>query len=271
MTEDLLVRRIEETCSGIGVPLTGHEDVLWHVPLHGVTARCSTLNDSGLNMVGLAKLSAESADSGIAAVVDYYQSQEKLVSWIVGPSSTPQDLGERLLAHGFVLDREECMWGMALQPLELAAPAPPGITVRRVSADEAAAHQSMMARAYGYGTTAEGLGAMMRLGAALGPQAAIYLAWAEGLPSPAGWSFAFFHADGETLVLDGSATLPTHRHRGVYTAMVAERLRGGRTRGYTTAVVQAVRGTSAPICAQLGFRIVCALDMYLWHPRAPRL
>lgn len=269
MTEDLLVRRLEETCSGIALPLWGHEDVLWHVPLDGVTARCSALNDSGLNMVGLAQLSAESADRGIAAVVDYYQSQDKLVSWIVGPSSTPRDLGARLLAHGFVLDREECMWGMAREPLELFAPAPPDITVRRVSAGEAAAHESMMASAYGFGATAEGLGAMMRLGAALGPQAATYLAWAEGSPSPVGWSFAFFHADGETLVLDGSATLPTHRHRGVYTALVAERLRDGRERGYTTAIVQAVKTTSAPICAKLGFRIVCALDMYLWHPPAP--
>ncbi len=269
MTEDLLIQRIEETCGAIGMEIAGQEDLLWRVPLDGVAARCSALSDPVLNLVGLAALPPESADAGIAAVLDYYRAQGKTVSWIVGPTSRPGDLGARLVAQGFNLIPEEAMSGMVLTPLEVAAPIAPGITVRQVSAAEAAPHHAMMAAAYGFPATEDFFKVWFLLLDALGDRAAFYLTWLEGVPDPVAWSSALFHADGQTMALGGSATLAAYRHRGLYTAMVAERLRDGRARGCTTAVIQAVKATSAPICEKLGFRTICSLDMYNWWPPGP--
>jgi len=69
--------------------------------------------------------------------------------------------------------------------------------------------------------------------------------------------------------------LPEHRGRGIYTALVAKRLADARADGRTAAVIQAVRSTSAPIAAKLGFREMCGLEFYAWegapHQEIPML
>ena len=55
------------------------------------------------------------------------------------------------------------------------------------------------------------------------------------------------------LRLWGAATLPGFRGRGAYRAVLAERLRIGRERGATTALVKGRVETSAPILARCGF------------------
>lgn len=51
----------------------------------------------------------------------------------------------------------------------------------------------------------------------------------------------------------GAATLPDARGRGVYRAVLAERLRAGGDRGATTALVKGRHATSAPILTRTGF------------------
>lgn len=264
--DSVLVRRIEETCGALNLTLSGHGDVMWRAPLAGVTARCTVVQDPAINLVGLSTLTEATVDSGIAGVLDYYREQGKRFSWVVGPTSTPGNLGQRLLAHGFTRNDGEAMWGMVKHPLDPEIPMPAGTTVRRVTRAEALPHQAILAAAYGFGLTDGAVDCMLLLLDALGDQAAIYLAWVDGTPDPVAWSFVFYHPDGDTLVLGGSATLPAHRHRGLYQALVAQRLRDARARGYTTAIVQAVRTTSAPICERLGFDVVCPIELYQWAP-----
>jgi predicted GNAT family acetyltransferase len=77
------------------------------------------------------------------------------------------------------------------------------------------------------------------------------------------------------VLLGGAATLPEHRGRGIYSALVAKRLTDARAHGRTAAVIQAVRASSAPIVAKLGFREICSLDFYAWegapHQEIPML
>lgn len=263
---DILLRRIDETCGAISLTISGHDDVLWRAPLDGVTARCTVVQDPTINLVGLSTLTEATVDRGIASVLDYYREQGKMFSWVVGPTSTPGNLGPRLLAHGFTRNDDEAMWGMVQHPLNPEIPMPAGTTVRRVTRAEALPHKAMLAAAYGFGATEDAIDCMLLLLNALGDQAAIYLAWVDGTPDPVAWSFVFYHPDGDTMVLGGSATLPAHRHRGLYKALVAQRLRDAHARGYTTAVVQAVRTTSAPICERLGFDVVCPIELYQWVP-----
>jgi hypothetical protein len=77
-----------------------------------------------------------------------------------------------------------------------------------------------------------------------------FVAWldGEGVGS-GGLSMA-----GEVARLWGGATLPYARRRGVYAAMLAERLRFAVAWGATLALVKGRVETSAPILRQLGFR-----------------
>ena len=50
------------------------------------------------------------------------------------------------------------------------------------------------------------------------------------------------------------------------TSLVARRLADARAAGADAAVIQAVRGTSAPVCANLGFKEVVPLEFYAWVP-----
>ncbi len=54
--------------------------------------------------------------------------------------------------------------------------------------------------------------------------------------------------------------------RGICTALVARRLADARAAGAEAAVIQAVRGTSAPVCANLGFKEILPLEFYAWVP-----
>jgi predicted GNAT family acetyltransferase len=59
--------------------------------------------------------------------------------------------------------------------------------------------------------------------------------------------------------------VPEDRGRGIYSALVAKRLTDARGVGRRAAVLQAVRSTSAPSGAKLGFREVCELEFYAWE------
>jgi ribosomal protein S18 acetylase RimI-like enzyme len=52
------------------------------------------------------------ADARIATILDYFRELKTDMSWWVGPTSTPGDLGDRLVAHGLVA--EEPAPGMAM-------------------------------------------------------------------------------------------------------------------------------------------------------------
>jgi GNAT superfamily N-acetyltransferase len=66
--------------------------------------------------------------------------------------------------------------------------------------------------------------------------------------------------------MQGAATLSDYRGHGIYTAMMAARLRAARAMGKDAAVLQGDRTTSAPIAAKLGFEEVCGIDFFRWVP-----
>ena len=95
-----------------------------------------------------------------------------------------------------------------------------------------------------------------------------YFAYVDGGTEPVAWSYLVYLPDSPIVLLGGAATVPEHRGRGIYSALVAKRLADARADGRRAAVIQAVRSTSAPICAKLGFREVCGLEFYAWEGAA---
>jgi hypothetical protein len=93
------------------------DDVVW-----GTTG----LPLSALNGAAAATFTEATADARIDHILDYFQELKIDISWLVGPTSTPADLGDRLAARGLVADGVEP--GMAA-PLQGWSPpvAPDGL------------------------------------------------------------------------------------------------------------------------------------------------
>ena len=227
----------------------------------GLRGRITAVSHPLANLVGDAHLSASEADATIRRVRERFARERKMFGWITGPSTRPDDLPSRLQAAGLM--KAEELAGMALHELALPIETNPALEVREAFARDAPALEGVMVPGYGLP-----LDVVRVLNAAFFAELAfkrrIYLAYFNGEPIAAAY---LVNLPGSSIVLlGGAATLPEHRGKGAYTALVAKRLADARSDGAEAAVIQAVRSTSAPICRNLGFEELCALELYAWFP-----
>jgi GNAT superfamily N-acetyltransferase len=222
----------------------------------GLRGRVTKISHPIANLAGNARFSEREADSLIAKVQQRYG--QLAFGWVTGPSTRPTDLPRRLEAAGFA--HMESLAGMALADLSTAVAVNPKARVWEVTLAEALAQNEMMARAYGLP-----IEVMRFFNELLGATAdRIRSRWYfAGLDDePVAWSYLTYLPESPIVLLGGAATLEEYRGHGLYTALVAKRLTDARTDGRTTAVIQADRKTSAPICADLGFREICGLEIF---------
>jgi hypothetical protein len=262
MDERTLLKKIDELCLCVGLDISV-PGVLRPLPLAGVKARLSTLQSPLTNLVGMAVLDEEHADENIEQILAYYRQEEKIFGWLVGPTSQPTDLGNRLVTAGLTRVEEEACWGMVLRDLHHTITVNSGIRVEQVTLADWDAHLPLMVRAYGALATLETFHVINRFYEFLGEHIVPYFAYAPQQEEPVAFSVSHFDHDERLVCLSGAATLMEYRGRGVYSAMVAKRLDDARARGITSAIIQANQETSAPICLKLGFEIVCPIDFYV--------
>jgi hypothetical protein len=257
-----LVAAAEETIHiwGAATPL------FTQLAIPGVRGQIGPTSFPPLNAVGMARLDEQTVDAAIAAVIDRFESEDRAFAWAIGPSSTPADLADRLEAAG--LQRFEELVGMALLDLDQEVPSSPTVRIEEVSTDRMRSAATMMATAFGLGMTAEDAVTMVEGTELVSDRypSRWYLAFDDGGEAPVGFSFMIGTDVPQIVLFGGAATLPANRGRGIYRSFVARRLRDARAQGAQAAVIQAVRGTSAPICGRLGFEELCPLDVYAWVP-----
>jgi len=241
--------------------------------IKGVRGRVTDLSHPLANLVGMAHIAPDEVDATLKMVRNRYSRGRKGYGWVTGPLTRPHDLGERLVASG--LKKADEMAGMALTDLALPIAVDPKIEVREATLHEAQEASEMMGRAY---DMPEEVARFFNVLLAMTDSKVKnrgYFAYVDGGSDPVGWSYLVYLPDSPIVLLGGAATLPEHRGRGIYSALVAKRLADARADGRTAAVIQAVRSTSAPIAAKLGFREICGLEFYAWegapHQEIPML
>ncbi len=231
----------------------------------GVRGRVTALSHPLANLVGMARLDEETADATILRVTQRYAREHLAFGWVVGPGTTPGDLKRRLQRSG--MDTIAHLAGMALTDLDTPIAANPAVRIREITPAEAAAESDMMGRAYGMPTdVAEMFARLLATGTV---QSRGYFAYLGG-DTPVAWSYLVYLPDSPIVLLGGAATLPESRGKGIYSALVKRRLDDARGDGREAAVIQADRDTSAPICAKLGFRELCSLEVLAWSPESSR-
>ena len=233
--------------------------------IKGMQGRVTSLSHPLANLVGMAQLPDNDAVLTIEAVKARFAKERKAFGWVTGPLTRPLDLGRRLGEAG--LQPIAHLAGMAA-PVDLKVKANNAVQVREVSVAEQSGETEMMGTAYGMPPEVAAFFVRLVSGSP-GIRSRGYFAYLDG-PSPVAWSYLVYLADSPIVLLGGAATLPEARSKGIYSALVKRRLEDARRDGREAAVIQADRDTSAPICAKLGFRELCSLEVHAWSPETRR-
>lgn len=228
--------------------------------VRGMRGRVTALSHPLANLCGLADLSDRDVDPTIGEVKGRFAKERKAFGWVTGPGTRPRDLPRRLGAAG--LQPIAHLAGMSA-PVDLAVAANDAVQIREVSVAEQRSATDMMGRAYGMPADVADL--FVGLVSSPGLKSRAYFASLDGA-APVAWSYLVYLPSSPIVLLGGAATLPEARGRGIYSALVKRRLDDARRDGREAAVIQADRDTSAPICAKLGFRELCSLEVYAWMP-----
>ena len=247
------------------------EGVFEKIPFENLGGyRCTIVDFEEFNSVGRSRLDKNQLEDTIKKVIDHFTSVGLTkIAWIVSPQSTPSNLIEKLESNGF--KKEIPVLGM-YRPTEKEF----DITVteefefKEYTIDEALKlledpkYGKMIEKAYGM---PEGASNIMKMMTSFyqGIEFASYYAYDKANNEPVGFSAIAYVPGTKIALLNGAATLPEHRGKGIYSAMVKLRHEKAKKDGIENLIIQAKEETSAPIASKYGFEKVCELPFYVWR------
>lgn len=95
--------------------------------------------------------------------------------------------------------------------------------------------------------------------------ASTYFAYTQQTDAPISYGMMMDLPD-DIVILCGASTMPEYRGQGVYKALLSARLLKAKQAGKKAAIVQALAGTSSPICQRYGFEKVYQQRLFAWQP-----
>ncbi|HEY0388162.1 MAG TPA: hypothetical protein VGC71_06970 [Gaiellales bacterium] len=194
----------------------------------------------------------EEVDAVVADVHDLLRQRGRTsCAWEIGSTGRPAGLAEMLLERGMALaETDSHQTGMVLD--REPAPRPEGVEVRHAETlEDYRVAEEIAHRAFGEPAPSEEY--VSEMFERRNPDVVRrYLARVDG--RDIGTATATFARDG--VVLNSGSTLPDHRGRGAYRALVRARWDDAVAAGTPVLVTQA-GAMSRPILERLGFRAVC--------------
>ncbi|WP_309572487.1 GNAT family N-acetyltransferase [Deinococcus sp.] len=210
--------------------------------------------------------SGAALDALIAQTVEHYAATPHIQAfeWKARGHDVPDDLPQRLVAHGFQPDDIETVMVGEAKLLADPVPLPDGVTLRRIDnqpdplADVTRAAETLE-RAFGHGFGVDGL---MRRIEQHPELIELWVAEADGEFICAGR--LEYVPDSEFAGLWGGGTVPEWRGQGIYRALTAARARSvvGRGVRYLHSDCTAM---SRPILERSGMTPITTTTPYLWR------
>jgi GNAT superfamily N-acetyltransferase len=231
----------------------------------GPVIRWSTVSGEGWSGIAWSELDAGTADGVIADQVAFFRGRAERFEWKLYSYDQPSDLGERLLAAGFVREDAESLMVADAEQIAghagTSAALPAGIRLVRVTDEDGL---DLMAELHD-----QVFGADPQLRAALiaqlrSPETVVMLLALAG-DEPVCSARIEFGAGTDFAGLWGGGTLRQWRGRGIYRALVGYRARMAVDRGYRYLQVDA-SAESRPILERLGFVCLAQTTPYVWSP-----
>jgi ribosomal protein S18 acetylase RimI-like enzyme len=209
-------------------------------------------------------LEGHDVDTLISGAIVHFRDRTDVASfeWKTRGHDWPEDLGKRLEAHGLVAEPVETV--MIGEAAALAVPVDvPGVTVRRVGGTgdarrDVEAMLAMQESVFGNGRGPSVESAMASLESG---EAEMWLAEVDGAVVCAGRLQVV--PGTEFAGIWGGATLPEHRGRGIYRALVSARARSAIDRGVRYLHSDST-DMSRPILERSGLLPVTTTTPYVW-------
>ena len=263
MNSESLIAFIDKTCNETISRFVSAGEVE-PLEINGITGRISNIDSYGLNCVGLSKLSGESAEVVIRKVIACYSERKKNFTWLVGPSSSPHNLGSLLEKNGLIKIPQVCMSGMYAHLKELKVKGNEDVRVEKKPISKITEYADLLASAYGFGESVEAFAIRSKLIVHSGDGGNLYLAFLENKDNPVSYGVSIYYEKEKVVILQGSGTVGAFRRKGIYTKLVAARIADACDMGMETAVIQAINSTSMPICQKIGFQKISDIDLYAY-------
>jgi ribosomal protein S18 acetylase RimI-like enzyme len=214
-----------------------------------------------LNGVLGPRFTAENMSRRVESAMSHFKSKRMPMRWILGPSSSPPDLGELLSHQG--LKEGWTIPGMALDLGTVGRELlPKGFEIQQVT-------DKGSLRTCG-DTLAEGFGLRDEIGKGVSDAVVSY-----GMSPTRRWFLGLLNGKAVTvslLVLHEEfagiycvATVPEARGKGLGSAITREPLMAAKTEGYNVAVLEA-SGMGFPVYKKIGFKQLCEFRTYAWSP-----
>lgn len=218
----------------------------------------------GMSFVLYSRLDERTADGAIAEQIEYFTRLDRPFNWKVYAHDRPADLVQRLAARGFVVDETDAVMVLDVGNAPESLLNPPAADVRRLTdpaqlADVVAVLEPVWETDFTW--VHERLGSHMAIPGYL----SVYVAYVAGRPVSVGWTY---FNQGHFAGLWGGSTLAEYRGQGLYTAVLAARVREARRRGVGYLTIDA-GSMSRPIVARHGFEVISFATDCTWRPAAP--
>lgn len=218
----------------------------------------STRSTQG-NEVLFSSVAAGDAERVVCDTIASYAELGLPFKWCVGPLTEPSDFGAVLERIGFSSWE---MRGMAIEPQRWTFGSRTDIVVERVGRAGFEDYYRTLVEVWSTEVEEAASWRDSMLRALDGGRHHYYLARVAGEPV----GTAGMITRERSVYLVGGSVLERHRGRGIYRALLDERLRHASELGYTLATTQAREATSAPILDRLGFETLYRSRVYKWPP-----
>ncbi|UYQ64572.1 GNAT family N-acetyltransferase [Streptomyces peucetius] len=208
-------------------------------------------------------LRPDTADAAIARQVRHFSALGRPFEWKLYSYDTPDDLGARLRAAGFVPEAQETVMAGEAARMAVDVELPDGVRLEPVT-DAAGVDLVVQVHEQAFGTSGDRLRAQLLVQLAKNADTVdITLAMAGDLPVCSARMERYPGTDFAGLW--GGGTLAAWRGRGIYRALVAHRARLAVAKGVRHLQVDA-SDDSRPILERLGFTALCTTTPYVYEP-----
>jgi GNAT superfamily N-acetyltransferase len=213
----------------------------------------------GLNLVAFTFANEHQLDHVIDRELDYFAPLPQPFTWKVYEHDRLPSLKAKLTARNFVEEGGEALMALDVNAAPACLFEPVQADIRRITDRDGLADVVRVLDSVWGGQHAwvyDRLGLHLQIPGYL----SVYVAYVDNRPASVAWTY---FPRGHFATLYAGSTIAEHRHRGLYTNLLAKRLHEIRNRGYSFAVVEAGE-MSKPIVAKHGFQQISTVWDYEW-------
>jgi len=214
----------------------------------------------GMNLVSFTFANEGQLDRVIGNTVDYFAPMDQPFTWKVYDHDRLPSLKDKLASHGFANEEGDPVMVLDVKDVPAHIVDSPSADIRRITSREGLKDVVDVLDQV-YGGKNDWVYDRLGLHLAVPGYLSVYASYVDGNPASIAWTY---FPRGHFATLFGGTTLAEYRKRGLYTSLLAARLKEIRERGYSFAVVE-TGAMSKPIVERHGFRQLTTVWDYEWQ------